>query len=858
MESPSLNSPHESWHKKMVLMVKRHDDECMACRLERVDTEKLAERDLDRRLERLQDTLTQPQFMEQAAEIYKMRDNFLAIIKETYDEKMSCIKERQQREKTDFDKAHHEAMAARSSSRSTSTTPPTRPADAADTFTSLRRRESRSSSVETTLFPNEVASIQAFGKLQKSNEPREAENTSSSCASSDEPLVSKKLNRLTSDHTESSRTVTFDEVYQQGQALHKDIISEFPHDSGNWYIVKCEQHQLRFNLRPLQAAAKHMNARCHNNQSRSWALAVQELGYRVIDCTKELAEMNNKHVETAMANGYKPKLARYMGKRHVLKTLQSGPVGAPRIKKDALEKATQNISPNSEPLPGKGGEGGNVGKAKHPGRLSSDDAGSLGPLGKMEARSIEHPKMFHIYFAYWKPDRCVWPVMILGWDDQIAGGLEGNLASTGLLDKEARPPKCYTYRRNVADNSADNAIVGWAAGFEAGGPKVSQRKFPVMFFDRNQSVAWISARCLSKFPLYSTHPPAKHDHPFNAARRWVAKMQGFDSWKAFEKTHNSRKQEGTTSDLNSSHPSPTAPAESSSAESDSDDSASVVTDATEKELQLMRETAGEIPGDEDYNTSDTESSEEEEEDVDVQGTDALTGRPWAFYGLRNTETTSTARKRKSDAAGNDESSVHRDEAPKKAKLNTARSSSDRHRSEKAKSSDSTGSHIAEEVVVKTTSTPMAASRIPQTTSAPPPPSERTLTAKPNLRPPAFELSSYSKGHISWKHENQKAGLQLHYDESGKRLEALDCLVEVVIDPQAFGNFRREEIPDSKGNSVITLLSKDENEAPTRLVFDRVRCSKLDIGKIQEVDVSGLRGLTAGSVDARLITYIPFG
>jgi hypothetical protein len=94
---------------------------------------------------------------------------------------------------------------------------------------------------------------------------------------------------------------------------------------------------------------------------------------------------------------------------------------------------------------------------------------------------ITNPKAFHIYYAYWKSERRIWPVMILGWDDQTKGGLQGNLASTSLLRKGASRPKCYDYGDSAVGNSTDSAIVGWARGYEDGGPKVNERKFPVMF-----------------------------------------------------------------------------------------------------------------------------------------------------------------------------------------------------------------------------------------------------------------------------------------------------------------------------------------------------------------------------------------
>lgn len=91
---------------------------------------------------------------------------------------------------------------------------------------------------------------------------------------------------------------------------------------------------------------------------------------------------------------------------------------------------------------------------------------------------LTNPKAFHIYNCFWRNDRCNYPVMILGWDDLTPGGLK-SLAETGLLDSKSNPPHCYRYKNR--NSPTDAAIVGWAPGFEDGGPKVDSRKFPAMF-----------------------------------------------------------------------------------------------------------------------------------------------------------------------------------------------------------------------------------------------------------------------------------------------------------------------------------------------------------------------------------------
>lgn len=62
-----------------------------------------------------------------------------------------------------------------------------------------------------------------------------------------------------------------------------------------------------------------------------------------------------------------------------------------------------------------------------------------------------------------------------------------------------------------------------------------------MFFDELQSVGWLPARDLTKFPLYKRKAPVGPDHPFNAARRWIAEREGFKTWAAREESRRSGK-----------------------------------------------------------------------------------------------------------------------------------------------------------------------------------------------------------------------------------------------------------------------------------------------------------------------------
>ncbi|KAI0880025.1 uncharacterized protein GGS22DRAFT_193719 [Annulohypoxylon maeteangense] len=380
-----------------------------------------------------------------------------------------------------------------------------------------------------------------------------------------------------STNSPPKRTITFDEVYQGGNANHKDTIVEWPTGSRQWYILKCEQHGLRFTKNSVQGAARHLNGNGHGCTDRNRDHAVRTLGYLVTDCNEDLAKLNNRVAEETYVKGHKQPFHR---------------------------------------------------------------------LKKQRTSGITHPKDFHIYYGRWKDGGLgkvadqIYPVMILGWDSQNGSGLkDGDLNATGLLKKKAKPPNCYTYD--------SRRITGWAPGYEDGGSKVRLRRFPVMFFDEAQTVGWFPARDLMKFPLNWRDVPGQPDHPFNAARRWIAEREGYKTWEDREEARIGEYAPST---------SPLTPAKSANTVSHTEDihdsnssyseseATSVDSSATEKMMQNWREKGGEITGDEDYAVSDSDSDVDDSLDCEIEDwiqsspsvakPENSTNRPWAFYGLR--------------------------------------------------------------------------------------------------------------------------------------------------------------------------------------------------------------------------------
>lgn len=90
--------------------------------------------------------------------------------------------------------------------------------------------------------------------------------------------------------------ISFDEVYQSGEANPKDIIVEYPRSSGKYYILRCSDCKIPpfAPFDPIRAAGKHLDIAKHGHQSRSNENAIKKLGIRVLNCTKELSDKNNK------------------------------------------------------------------------------------------------------------------------------------------------------------------------------------------------------------------------------------------------------------------------------------------------------------------------------------------------------------------------------------------------------------------------------------------------------------------------------------------------------------------------------------------------------------------------------------
>ena len=247
--------------------------------------------------------------------------------------------------------------------------------------------------------------------------------------------------------TRARRTITFDEVYQGGNAQYKHAIITHPTVApGTWYIVKCEceDHAVHFGgpRSVLQGAAKHLDTAVHQIP-RSHKAAIEYLGWEVLGCDLEKATANNAVFEEALRNGYVPLNTR---------NGRGCAGGAPTVVPARL-RSTFSATASVEPTP------------------------------TTDAR-VTRAKGGELYYAWWKSDQKYYLCMIIPWDNSESFGLtefRKGIHGLGLLNKHqacVRVPKCYK-----VDYDADPPMIaGWSEGYEDGGKLESKRTFPTLFF----------------------------------------------------------------------------------------------------------------------------------------------------------------------------------------------------------------------------------------------------------------------------------------------------------------------------------------------------------------------------------------
>ncbi|KAI9164048.1 hypothetical protein HJFPF1_05683 [Paramyrothecium foliicola] len=254
------------------------------------------------------------------------------------------------------------------------------------------------------------------------------------------------------------RVTSFDDVYQGGLAKSKHLIIEYPKQSGLWYIVKCEKHNKRFyGEQPLAGACRHVTSKAHN-ESGAHDDVIRLLGVQVRDCNQELADKNNQAVRDSLSLDFP-----FPGSAQSKKSK-----GKKRRREDEADLSDGIDWANDAELP------------HHRNSRRND--------------GIADPVVGDVYSVYWQGDRRWYAGVVLSAKDRVQLNLP-TLYQTGLLDMET--PDCYAF-------DAQHKICGWASDYEDGGPRATERLFPILFFDRDKfpescHTAWVNSRNIKPF-----------------------------------------------------------------------------------------------------------------------------------------------------------------------------------------------------------------------------------------------------------------------------------------------------------------------------------------------------------------------
>ncbi|GKT50112.1 uncharacterized protein ColSpa_10293 [Colletotrichum spaethianum] len=315
-----------------------------------------------------------------------------------------------------------------------------------------------------------------------------------------------KRARIDSPHSIAPRTITFKEVYQEGKAEYKHNIVKY---DDVFYILRCDEHGVHFKQNALAAAAKHLHGASHGHQKKEHRLAVETIGFHVVDCTEELAALNNECVRQAFENGYKPLNQLHGpksgGKRH------SG--GVPAVV-DALAEQVPSVPQSPFQTTAQVVELQDVKEQDEKEQEAQQQAKQeTKQQDSTPTKYILSPKAGELYHAKWPRSSKLYTVMVLGWTDLKMCGWEEKLSETQLCDKKIRPA-CYVYN--------DDGIAGWAPGFGDGEARILERDVPVLWFESKGKtrLGWLGIKWLLK-PMVLDDPnrPADPDHPSNQARK---------------------------------------------------------------------------------------------------------------------------------------------------------------------------------------------------------------------------------------------------------------------------------------------------------------------------------------------------
>lgn len=373
----------------------------------------------------------------------------------------------------------------------------------------------------------------------------------------------------------AARTITYEQVLrgvQDDDYSHhtKHMIVKYPSLSdGEFYILHCDEHGLNFGARPFQAAGRHVDSLGHGRAGRSNEVAIEILGWRVLGCDDRLAAECNDEYSRALEQGYQPRSHAFRGD----------------FRRTTSRPITKFAAWSSMAGQGQGQD------STTPQGAASINSGVRSRTRDGSRRGIMDPKPGHIYQGrFVDRDGSRWyyvAILPVGCWKRV--GIKGHLLTsqlaqprsprqdtkeqhekkTSVADPSARAdascqstqsgvpnqvgieqqprqmpklkkklpriPSCY----KVSTSSKYNKICGWEKGFEDGGPRAMERKFPCLYMescldipppgrllelsDDCSVLGWIDARNLRERDF--EQPPGEHTRAFLSGQKVAHKFE---------------------------------------------------------------------------------------------------------------------------------------------------------------------------------------------------------------------------------------------------------------------------------------------------------------------------------------------
>ncbi|KAH7120143.1 hypothetical protein B0J13DRAFT_568382 [Dactylonectria estremocensis] len=264
--------------------------------------------------------------------------------------------------------------------------------------------------------------------------------------------------------SDSERAIDFNDVFQGGKAATKHIIVNY---NDEWYILVCEEHDMIFTTnRPTRGAGVHLDSEAHGRMGRSEQQAIEHLGIRVRHCNALCANRNNEVTREAFKNGHQnPKKVRLF------------PRESSELSDDSDTFQPTKSTRNEEP----------------------SNSNSTSRRTRGEFVGVVDPIPGEIYLGYYNQWYAVLVLPSVAVEGAVYTGLPGRIQDKdmGFMDNL---PRCF-----VLD--LFTGALEWRKGYEDGGKSVTERQFPIVFFDvadfsNKNSIAWLPAKDLRAMDVH--------------------------------------------------------------------------------------------------------------------------------------------------------------------------------------------------------------------------------------------------------------------------------------------------------------------------------------------------------------------